>query len=34
MPARPPVDPTVTFLHSVDRTFAVWIGELVDSMGL
>lgn len=34
MPARPPVDVGPTFLHSVDRTFLRWIGELTDAAGL
>lgn len=34
MPARPPVDVGPTFLHSVDRTFLRWIGELTDAVGL
>jgi hypothetical protein len=34
MPARPPVDVGPTFLHSVDRTFVRWIGELTDAAGL
>jgi hypothetical protein len=34
MPARPPVDVSVTFLHSVDRTFLAWFAKLADETGL
>lgn len=34
MPARPPVDPTVTFLHSIDRQFVTWVADLIDAAGL
>lgn len=34
MPARPPVDLSLTFLHSVDRTFARWLAGLVKRLGL
>lgn len=34
MPARPPVDLTLRFLHSVDRSFVVWLGGLMDKLGL
>lgn len=34
MPARPPVDPSVTFLHSIDRAFVSWMGRLMDEAGL
>lgn len=34
MPSRPPVDPTVGFLHSIDRQFAVWLNELLEQSGL
>lgn len=34
MPARPPVDVSVTFLHSVDRTFIAWFAKLADESGL
>jgi hypothetical protein len=34
MPARPPVDLSLTFLHSIDRTFAAWIAGLTDKLGL
>lgn len=34
MPARPPVDVSVTFLHGVDRTFIAWFARLADQAGL
>ncbi len=34
MPARPPVDLSVTFLHSIDRQFIVWLNELMQHAGL
>lgn len=34
MPARPPVDLSLTFLHSVDRTFAVWLANVITRLGL
>lgn len=34
MPARPPVDVSVTFLHSLDRTFLSWFAKLADETGL
>lgn len=33
MPARPPVDVNMTFLHSVDRTFIAWFARLMDEAG-
>jgi len=29
MPARPPVDVTLTFLRSIDRTFVIWMNRLL-----
>lgn len=34
MPARPPVDVSLRFLHSVDRAFAVWLAGMVKKLGL
>lgn len=34
MPARPPVDVSLTFLRSIDRTFAVWLNGLMEKLGL
>lgn len=34
MPARPPVDVGLNFLHSVDRTFVQWFAELLGQSGL
>lgn len=34
MPPRPPVDPTVSFLHSVDRTFVRWLAAAMRRAGL
>ena len=34
MPARPPVDLSLTFLHSVDRTFVRWLAALIAKAGL
>jgi hypothetical protein len=34
MPARPPVDPSIAFLHSIDRQFVRWIAGLQKKSGL
>ena len=34
MPPRPPVDLSLTFLHSIDRAFAVWLAGLMKKLGL
>ena len=33
MPARPPVDVTLAFLHGVDRAFVTWLAGLVKRLG-
>lgn len=34
MPARPPVDLSPAFLHSIDRSFTVWVAGLIEKAGL
>lgn len=34
MPPRPPVDVSLPFLHSIDRTFARWLAEVIRKTGL
>jgi hypothetical protein len=34
MPARPPVDLSLAFLHSVDRHFVTWLAGLMTKLGL
>lgn len=34
MPARPPVDVSLPFLHSIDRAFARWLAVLMKKLGL
>lgn len=34
MPARPPVDLTLQFAHSIDRTIVVWLAEIMQKTGL
>lgn len=34
MPARPPVDLTLRFLHSVDRQFVRWLAAVIKRVGL
>ena len=34
MPARPPVDLSLTFLHQIDRRFVAWLAALIKRQGL
>ncbi len=34
MPARPPVDLSLVFLHSVDRAFVSWLAAIASKLGL
>lgn len=34
MPARPPVDLSLAFLHSVDRAFVGWLARKIKALGL
>ena len=34
LPARPPVDLSLAFLHSVDRAFVGWLARLMKRLGL
>jgi hypothetical protein len=34
MPARPPLDLSLTFLHSIDRAFARWLAVVIKREGL